>query len=65
MYNIYIKAFRKYIYNPSQIEKVEKLERPTLLNKTNAVPRNVVLFSVTYSPTLLATLLALAYVKYQ
>ena len=36
----------------NQIEKVDNLERSTLLNKTNAVRKNVIPFSVTYSPTL-------------
>ena len=36
----------------NQIEKVDSLERSTLLNKTNAVRKNVVPFLVTYSPTL-------------
>ena len=31
-----------------QIEKVDNLERPTLLNKTNAVWKNIIPFSVTY-----------------
>ena len=33
-------------------EKVDNLERSTLLNKANAIRKNVILFSVTYSPTL-------------
>ena len=36
----------------NQIDKVDNLERSTLLNKTNAVRKNVIPFSVTYSPTL-------------
>ena len=36
----------------NQIEKVDNLERSTLLNKTNATRKNVIPFSVTYSPTL-------------
>ena len=35
-----------------QIEKVDNLERSALLNKTNAVRKNVIPFLVTYSPTL-------------
>ena len=36
----------------NQIEKIDNLERSTLLNKTNAVQKNVIPFPVTYSPTL-------------
>ena len=36
----------------NQIEKVDNLERSTLLNNTNAVRKNVIPFPVTYSPTL-------------
>ena len=35
-----------------QIEKVDNLERSALLNKTNAVRKKVIPFSVTCSPTL-------------
>ena len=41
---------KKIIRN--QIEKVDNLEKSTLLNKTNAVRKNVIPFSVTYSPIL-------------
>ena len=44
------KGYKENILN--QIKKVDNLERSTLLNKTNAVQKNIVLFSVTYSPTL-------------
>ena len=37
---------------PNQIERVDSLARSTLLNKTDAVPRNAIPFSVTYSATL-------------
>ena len=37
----------------SQIEKVGSLERSTLLNKTDEIPKNIVPFLVTYRPTLL------------
>ena len=36
----------------NQIEKVDNLERSTLLNKTNAVREHAIRFSVTYSPAL-------------
>ena len=36
----------------NQIEKVGNLERSTLFNKTNAARKNVISFSVIYSPTL-------------
>ena len=36
----------------NQIEKADNLEISTLLNKTNAVRKNVIPFSVTYSATL-------------
>ena len=36
----------------NQIEKIDNLERSTLLNKTNALRKNVITFSVTYSSTL-------------
>ena len=36
----------------NQIKKVDNLGKSALLNKTNAVRKNVVLFSVTYNPTL-------------
>ena len=36
----------------NQIEKVDNLERTTLLNNNNAVRKNVIPFSVAYSPTL-------------
>ena len=36
----------------NQIRKVDNLERSTMLNKTNAVRKNVITLSVTYSPTL-------------
>ena len=36
----------------NEIEKVDNMERSILLNKTNAVLKNVIPFSVTYSPTL-------------
>ena len=36
----------------SKIEKVDSVERSTLLNKTDAVRKNLIPFSVTYSPTL-------------
>ena len=36
----------------NQMEEVDSLERPILSNKTNTVRRNVIPFSVTYSPTL-------------
>ena len=35
-----------------QIEKVYNLDRSTLLNQTNAIRKNVILFSVKYSLTL-------------
>ena len=35
----------------NKIERVDNLERSTLLNKTNAVRKNVILISVKYSPT--------------
>ena len=43
---------KKTFTTPNQIEKVDNLERSTLLNKTNAVQNNVIPFSVTYSSTL-------------
>ena len=36
----------------NQIRKEDNLERSTKLNKTNAVRKNVITLSVTYSPTL-------------
>ena len=36
----------------SKIEKVDSVERSTLLNKIDAVRKNLIPFSVTYSPTL-------------
>ena len=36
----------------NQIKKIDNLERSTLLNKINAVRKNVIPFSVTYSQTL-------------
>ena len=36
----------------NQIERVDNLERSAQLNKTNAVRKNVISFSVAYSPTL-------------
>ena len=36
----------------NQIEKVDSLERSTLLNKTDAVQKNVIPFSLTYIPAL-------------
>ena len=36
----------------NQIEKMDNLERSTLLNKTNAVRKNIIPFSATYSTTL-------------
>ena len=36
----------------NQTEKVDNFERSTLLNKPNAVRKNVIPFSVTYSPHL-------------
>ena len=44
------KRYKGNIQN--QIENVGNLERSTLLNKTNAVQKNVIPFSVTYSSTL-------------
>ena len=38
--------------NRNQTEKVDNMERSAPLNKTNAVWKNVIPFSVTYSPTL-------------
>ena len=35
-----------------QIEKVDNLDRSTLLNQTNALRKNVILFLVKYSLTL-------------
>ena len=37
---------------PNQIERVDSLARSTLLNKPDAVSRNAISFSVTYSATL-------------
>ena len=37
---------------PNQIERVDSLARSTLLNKTDAVSRNAIPFSVTYGTTL-------------
>ena len=36
----------------NQIEKIDNIERSTLLNKTDAERKNVIPFSLTYSPTL-------------
>ena len=36
----------------NQLEKSDNLERSTLLNKTNPLRKNLIPFSVTYSPTL-------------
>ena len=36
----------------NQLEKLDNLERSTLLNKTNPLRKNLIPFSVTYSPTL-------------
>ena len=36
----------------NQIKKVDSLERSTMLNRTDAARKNVIPFSVTYSPTL-------------
>ena len=44
------KGYKENIRN--QIKKVDNLETSTLLNKTNAVWKNVIRFSVTYHPTL-------------
>ena len=44
------KRYKGNIQN--QIENVGNLERSTLLNKTNALQKNVIPFSVTYSSTL-------------
>ena len=45
------KGYKENIFR-NQIEKLDNLERSTLLNKTNAVRKNVILFSVTYSPAI-------------
>ena len=36
----------------NQIKKKDNLERSTLLNKTNAIQRNIIAFLVAYSPAL-------------
>ena len=54
--NDLIKRFVKKLYKASiirnQIEKVDNLERSTLLSKTNAVRKTLIAFSVTYTSTL-------------
>ena len=54
--NDFVKRFVENGYkdnNLNQIKKVDNLAKPALLNKTNAVWKNVILFSVTCNPTLL------------
>ena len=41
-----------YVLTYCQIEKVNSLERSILLNKTNTAWKNIIPFSVIYSPTL-------------
>ena len=51
-----------------QIEKVDNLERSTMLNKVNAVQKDVIPFLVTYSstlPNIREIINKLAYIKYQ
>ena len=48
----------------NQIRKVDNLERSTMLNKTDAVRKNVITLSVTYSPTL-PNIREIINVKYQ
>ena len=50
-WTIYGKGYKENIIE-NQIEKVDNLARSTLLNKCNAVQKNIIPFSVTYSPTL-------------
>ena len=48
----------------NQIRKVDNLDRSTMLNKTDAVRKNVITLSVTYSPTL-PNIREIINVKYQ
>ena len=54
--NDLVKRFVEKWYNENiirnQIERVDNLEGSALLNKPNAIGKNVVPFSITYSPTL-------------
>ena len=54
--NVLVKRFVEKGYEenniPNQTERVDSLARSTVLNKTDAVRKNAVLFSVTYSTTL-------------
>ena len=48
----WLNDFWKENINRNKFEEVHYLERSTLLNKTNAVRKNVIPFSVTCSPDL-------------